>query len=131
MATARFTGTAAETQQFKDAGGDDSQDWLEFDDPEQKAATTEEGEASKSAGKTGDQPQQAEGGANAPPKENPPAPIDPKPGTRKATTDQPVVDSIRTPPKTPPKTPPNTQKKKHPPISQSMSKVISRQENSG
>ena len=84
MATAKFTSTATEEQQFKDAGGgesQDSQDWPDYDNPKCKATTQEEGEPSKSVGKTGDQPSQAEGGATAPPKENPPAPTDPQPGT--------------------------------------------------
>ena len=72
MATARFTTT--EEEQFKDAGGDesqDSQDWLDIENPKQQAAMEGEGEASKSVGKTGDQPSGSKGGAPAPPEENP------------------------------------------------------------
>ena len=48
--------------------------------------------SSKSKGETDDQLQQAEGGAQAPPKEIPPAPepSNPKPGTSKDTTDAPT-----------------------------------------
>ena len=73
----------AEEQQFQDAGGDESQgssNWLDWDNPQHKAATQGKGESSKSVGETGDQPSQVEGGATAPPKENPGAPADPQPG---------------------------------------------------
>ena len=64
MATATFTSTEGEAeQQFVDAPGEeteDSQDWPNW----------KEG-ASKSESKTGDQPKQVEGGAEAPPEDNP------------------------------------------------------------
>ena len=90
MATARLT--IAEEEQFEDAGGDksqESQDWLNLDNPKCQAATEGESETSKSVGKTSDQPSQAEGGAPAHPKDNPPAPTpsDPKPGTSKDPSD--------------------------------------------
>ena len=73
MATAMFASSAeAEEQQFADAVGEDtehSQTWPDADNT--KAAKQGEGETSKSRGKTGDQPTQAEEGAEAPPKENP------------------------------------------------------------
>ena len=87
IATARFT--SGKEEQFKDvAEGDESQDsqkWPDLENPKCKATTQGEGEASRSTGKTGDQPSQAEGGAPAPPKENPPAPAPTylKPGTSK------------------------------------------------
>ena len=97
MATATFTGGADvdPEQHFQDALGEeteDSQDWPEYGEE----ATQEQGEAStsKSKVKTGDQPKQAEGGANAPPKEIPPAavPTDPTPGTSKDPTEAPTQD---------------------------------------
>ena len=82
MTTARFAGAEKEAErQFADAPGEeteDSQDW-----PDVEECT------SKSTGKAGDQPQQAEGGANAPPKENSPPPSDPQPGTSKDPTNTP------------------------------------------
>ena len=53
------------------------EDWPDLGDPQLQAAkqAIEKGEASKSAGKEGDQPTQAEGGGPAPPEENPPAPM--------------------------------------------------------
>ena len=98
MSTARFTGAEAEAeveQHFEgDAGEEteDSQTWPDYSDGKLKAVTP--GETSKSEGKTGDQPQQAEGGAKAPPEENPPA--DPKPGTSKDPTDVPVPMKVIT-----------------------------------
>ena len=76
MATARFT--SGKEEQFEDA----------------EAAMEGEGEASKSVGKTGDQPSGSKGGAPAPPEENPPAPTpsEPKPGTSKDPTIPQVVD---------------------------------------
>ena len=105
MATARFTGAEAEEQQFEDAGGDESQEWPDFDNPEHQAATEGKGETSKSADKTGDQPSQVEGGAPAPPKENPLAPINPQPGTSKDPTDKPVVDLTQDPTQDPTQNP--------------------------
>ena len=98
MATARFTSTEADVeQQLKEVAGEeteDSQDWLDMDNP--KAVT--QGETSKSEGKTGDQPQQAEEGAEAPSEEIPPAPepTDPKPGTSKDPTSTPVLIEVIT-----------------------------------
>ena len=104
MAAAKFPGAKAEEQQFEDAGEEesqDSQDWPDMDDPDCQAATEGEGETSKSVGKTGDQPSQAEGGATVPPKENPPAPTDPQPGTSKDPTDKPAVDPTQDPTQAP------------------------------
>ena len=69
MATARFSDEADDSQ-FQEIAEEDSQDWPDLDDPQHQAAqqATGKGEASKSAGKAGDQPTQAEGGATAPPK---------------------------------------------------------------
>ena len=66
MATARF-GDEAEDSQFKDIP---EEEWPDMDKPPQAA---EVGQASKSAGKEGDQPptQKTEGGATAPPTDNP------------------------------------------------------------
>ena len=101
MATARFAATEAEEQQFEDVGGE-SQDSINWPDPFKKAAKEGEGETSKSEGKTGDQPQQAEGGAEAPPKENPPAPnpSDPQPGTSKDPADAPAEGPTQNPTQT-------------------------------
>ena len=96
MATATFTGStdADPEQQFQDAPGEeteDSQDWPKYGEEE---ATQEEGEAStsKSKGKTGNPPKQAKGGADAPPKETPPAPepTNSQPGTSKDPTEAPA-----------------------------------------
>ena len=51
---------------------------------------------SKSTGKAGDQPQQAEGGPEAPPEGNPP-PVDPQPGMSKDPTDPPATVSTQDP----------------------------------
>ena len=102
MATVRLTGSAeGEAEQFQDAGGDksqDSQEWPDCDNP--KAAKQGRGESSKTKGKTGDQPTQAEDGAEALPKENPPAavPSDPWTGTSQ---DTPAVYTPRLPPRIP------------------------------
>ena len=101
MATATFTG--AEEEQFEGTtGGDKSQDsqtWPDINNPKCGAATQGESETSKSAGKTGTQPPEAEGEAPAPPKENPPAPTpsDPKPSTSKDPTDTPAVNPTQDP----------------------------------
>ena len=84
MVTARFTGAEETEPQFPDTPGEeteDSQDW-----PQYGAEGTG---ASKSTGKAGDQPQQMEGGAKAPPKGNPPPPPDPTPSTSKDPTNAP------------------------------------------
>ena len=128
MATARFA-TAKETEeaeehQFEDAGGDESQEsqeWPDWDDQQSKAVTQGKGESSKSVGKTGDQPSQAEGEATAPPKENPPAPADPKPGTSKDPsikptadpTQDPIQDQIKDPTQDPTQLQPRTQRRIH------------------
>ena len=109
MATATFASTEADTEhQHKDAPGEeteDSQDWPEYGED----ATQGEGEAStsKSEGKTGDKPKQAEGGAEAPLKETPPAPqpANPQPGTSKDPTDAPAEVPTQDPTKTTPKDP--------------------------
>ena len=72
---------------------EDSQDWPDFEGG--KSGT------SKSKGKTGDKPKQAEGGAEAPPKDAPPPP-DPKPSTSKDPTDAPAVVPAQDPTKTTP-----------------------------
>ena len=87
MVTARFAGAEeGAEQQFADGPGEeeteDSQEWPDYGE--------EETGASKSTGKTGDQPQQAEGGPEVPPKENPP-PVDPTPGTSKDPTNAPLA----------------------------------------
>ena len=89
MVTARFTGAEKEAEwQFADAPGEEteySQDWPEYE--EGKMGT------SKSTGKASGQPQQVEGGAEAPPKENPPPPPqDPQPGMSKDPTDTAAAD---------------------------------------
>ena len=82
--TARFTGAEKEAeQQFADAPGKDTEDSQEWPD-------VEEG-TSKSTGKAGDQPQQAEGGAEAPPEELPTPPSGPQPSTSKNPTDTPAA----------------------------------------
>ena len=93
-----------------------------YGDSKPKAVTP--GETSKSEGKTGDQPQQAEGGAKAPPKENPPA--DPKQGTSKDPTDVPVPMEVITQDPIPSHSP---RPRGRSPIksSQHMSKITSRQ----
>ena len=93
MATARFASAEGEAeQQFKDAPGEeteDSQEWPDWKEGASKSGgkTGDQQGTSKSEGKTGDQPKQTEGGAKAPPKENPPSPPDPRPGTSKDPTD--------------------------------------------
>ena len=113
MAVARFVGdTEAYLEgQYKDAPGEeteDSQDWPDLD----KEATQGEGEAStsKSEGKTGDQPKQTEGGAQAPPKETPPAPQPTNPN-QVPTRIQPMPP-LRFPPRTPLRLPSKTQMRK-------------------
>ena len=132
MVTATFTfGAEADLeQQFQDAPGEeteDSQDWLKYGEE----AAQEEGEAStsKSKGKTGDNPKQAEGEAEAPPEENPPVPepTDPKPGTSMDPTDAPT----KAPTQDTTQTTPKTQTRKTHPFLLSTSKITSRQENFG
>ena len=127
MATVRFTGSAvAEELQFADTAGEDTKDsqtWLDIDNP--KTAKQVEVEASKSEGKPGDQPKQAEGGAEAPPEENPfkPKPLDLKPGISRDPTDTPAVAPTQDPTQDPEEEMPLTLL--------SMSKVTSRQEKLG
>ena len=96
MATARFTGAEGDEPQFADApeeDTEDSQEWPEYGE--------EETGASKSTGKAGDQPQQAEGGPEVPPKENPPPPVNPTPGTSKDPTPGTSKDPTNSPPAVP------------------------------
>ena len=96
MATARFTGAEEDEPQFEDAPGEEteeSQDWPEYGE--------EETGASKSTDKAGDQPQQAEGGPEVPPKENPPPPINPTPSTSKDPTPGTSKDPTNAPPTVP------------------------------
>ena len=89
MSTVRFTSAKKEAeQQFTDAPGEETEDSQEWPDIEG---------TSKSTGKAGDQPQQAEGGAEAPPEENPPPPADPTTGTSKDPTDTPAAVSTQDP----------------------------------
>ena len=110
IATARFTGSpeADPEEQPAEAPSEDTEDSQNWPDWE-KEAKQGEGAAgtSKSEGKTGDQPQQAEGGAEAPLEEIPPAPqpTDPKPGTSKDPTDAPTEVPTRDPTQTAPKDP--------------------------
>ena len=84
MAAARFASAEKEAEeQFANAPGEDTEDSQDWPDVEE--------DASKSTGKAGDQSQQAEGGAEAPPEENPPPPADPQPGTKKDPTDAPAA----------------------------------------
>ena len=98
MATARFTSAEGEAeQQFKDAPGEETEDSQDWPDVEGRAGASKSGfktgdqpGTSKSEGKTGDQHKQTEGGAKAPPKENPPPPPDPRPGNSKNPTNAPA-----------------------------------------
>ena len=92
MATARFTGAEETELQFEDAPGEETKD---NQDCEEKTG------ASKSTGKAGDQPQQAEGGPEVPPKENPPPPVNPTPGTSKDPTSGTSKDPTDAPPAVP------------------------------
>ena len=80
-------------QQQQEATGEDtedSQDWPNYGDEEE--TTQGVASTSKSKSETGDQPQQAEGGAHAAPEETPPAPepSNLKPGTSKDPTNAPT-----------------------------------------
>ena len=81
MKTARFgnEGQQGQQGQFKNIA---EEDWPNLDAPQ---AVTEKGDASKSAGKEGDQPTptQAEEGAQAPSADDPDQPQDPQAGTSK------------------------------------------------
>ena len=91
MPTATFSSGADVDleQQQEVTGGDteDSQDWPDMEETTQGVASS-----SKSKGETGDQPQQAKRGAQAPPEEIPPAPetSNLKPGTSKDPTQDPT-----------------------------------------
>ena len=93
MTTARFGDD--DDSQFEDIP---KEDWPDVENPKCQAAQQATGEASKAAGEAGDQPTQAEGGATAPPKENPPPSTNSKPGTSKGDTQDPAKD-----PQEPPK----------------------------
>ena len=98
MATATFSSGAKvdPEQQQEAAGGDteDSQDW-----PDVEKAMQGVTGASKSKGEIGEQPQQAEGGTQAPPEEIPPVPqpSNPKPGTSTDSTNAPTEDPTQDP----------------------------------
>ena len=94
MATATFASTEGEAeQQFVDTLGEKTEDSQDWPDVEEGKADT-----SKCEGKTGDQPQQAEGGAEVPPEDAPPPP-DPQPGTSKDPTNAPAVVPTQDPTK--------------------------------
>ena len=96
MATARFASAEEDEPQFADAPGEeteDNQEWPEYGE--------EETGASKSTGKAGDQPQQAEGGPEVAPEEIPPPPINPTPGTSK----DPIPGTSKEAPDAPPTDP--------------------------
>ena len=110
MATATFAGAEGEAeQQFTDAPGEeteDSQDWPDWKEGASKSRgkTGDQPGTSKSEGKTGDQPKQAEGGAEAPLEDNPPPP-DPQPITSKDPTYAPVEVPTQDPTKENPQEP--------------------------
>ena len=89
----------------RDAPGEETEDSQDWPDVEEGKAGT-----SKSKGKTGDQPKQVEGGAEAPPEEAPPPP-DPQPGTSKDPTDA----QQKFPPRTPPRPAPQEPEEETPP----------------
>ena len=93
MATATFSGSADTDpeQQQQEVTGSDTEDSREWPDVLEEATQGVAG-SSKSKGETGDQPQQAEGGAKVPPKEipPPPQPSNLKPGTSKDPTNAPA-----------------------------------------
>ena len=97
MATARFAGAEEDEPQFADAPGEaetqDSQEGPEYGE--------EETGTSKSTGKAGDLPQQAEGGPEVPPEEIPPPPVNPIPGTSKDPTPGTSKDPTDAPPAVP------------------------------
>ena len=97
-------------QQFTNTPGEeteDSQEWPRYGE--------EETGTSKSTGKAGDQPQQAEGGAEAPPEENPPTPLDPQPGTSKDPTNTPVTVKAQDPTQDPTEAKPEEAEEEAPP----------------
>ena len=110
-------GKAGPEEQFRDAPEEYTEEefLLVLEDAEQQPKEGKPG-ASKSKGKQlGDQPAQAAGGAEAPPKETPPdpnptkphtdpAPVEPQLGTMKAPTKDPTQAPQTTPSSSPPKT---------------------------
>ena len=98
MAAATFSSSAdvdpEQQQEVTGSDTEDSQDWLDMEETTQGVTGS-----SKSNGETGDQPQQAEGGAQAPPKVIPtgPEPSNPKPGTSKDPTNAPTEDPTQDP----------------------------------
>ena len=124
MATARFTGTgrgkAGPEQQFQDAPGEDTEDSQDFPKVLEDAEQPKEGElgTSKSKGKTGDQPVQATGGAEAPPEETPPDPnhTDPRPGTSKDPTEALTKDPTEAHTKDPTQTTTQNPEEEAPPV---------------
>ena len=110
MATATFSSTANADpeEQFWDAPGEDtedSQEWPKYGEED----TQEEGEAStsKSKVKTGNPAKQAKGGADAPPREIPPAPefTNPKPGMSMDPTNAPTKAPTQDPSQPAPQNP--------------------------
>ena len=108
MSTATFTGTsrgkAEPAEQFLDAPGEDTEDSIDLLKVLEDAEQPKEGEpgTSKSKGKTGDPPAQAEEGAEAPPKETPPdpRPTDPQPGTSRDPPEAPAEVPTKDPTQT-------------------------------
>ena len=103
------------------------QDWPEYGEE----ATQEEGEAStiKSKGKTGDQPKQAKGGADALPRKLPQHQnLQPQ---KQVPARIPQMPQPRFPPRTPPSQPSKTPMRKPHQTLQIMSKLTNRQEKYG
>ena len=97
MATATFT--EADSEQAQGTTNRDTEDSQDWPDPEVALSGQGTVSTSKSGGKPGDLTEQAEGGAEAPPKEIPPAPqpTDPKPGTSTDPTDAPTEAATQDP----------------------------------
>ena len=112
MATATFSGTGRgegnPEQQFQDTPGEDIED-IDLPKVLEDAEQPKEGKpsTSKSEGKTGEQPAQATGGAQAPPEETPPDPnpTNPTPSTSKDPTEAPAVVPTGDPTQTTAQTP--------------------------
>ena len=112
MAMATFSGTGRgesdPEQQFQDSPGEDIED-IDLPKVLEDAEQPKEGKpsTSKSEGKTGQQPVQATGGAQAPPEETPPDPnpTDPTPSTSKDPTEAPAVVPTGDPTQTTAQTP--------------------------
>ena len=96
MVTARFAGAEEDEPQFEDTPEEETED--SQDRPQYGEGKSG---ASKSTGKAGDQPQQAEGGPEVPPEENPPPPVNPTPGTSKDPTPGTSKDPTDAPPVVP------------------------------